>query len=64
MSNIETTTQATPVPQVAPTAASGQAAAPVTPAESSGFEEWIKGFAKYDTMLVSIIVVLCVKARS
>jgi hypothetical protein len=54
MSNIETTTQATPVPQVAPTAASGQAAAPVTPAESSGFEEWIKGFAKYDSMLSDV----------
>ncbi|KAJ3526231.1 hypothetical protein NMY22_g10245 [Coprinellus aureogranulatus] len=50
MSNIETTTQATPPPQ---DAASGKAVSPVT-SESSGFEEWIKGFAKYDSMLSDV----------
>ncbi|KAF5325760.1 hypothetical protein D9611_000073 [Ephemerocybe angulata] len=49
MSNIESTTPASATPEVVPAAASGQAATPAP--TTSGFEEWIKGFEKYESML-------------
>lgn len=49
MSTIETTPQATSAIDMAPTAASGQA-----DGSGSGFEEWIKGFEKYESMLSDV----------
>jgi hypothetical protein len=49
MSTIESTPQA--VPKTGPPAASGQAP-PASPFVE-GFEQWVKDFHKYETMLVS-----------
>lgn len=51
MSTIESTPQAVPKTELAPTAASGQAP-PASPFVE-GFEQWVKDFHKYETMLVS-----------
>jgi hypothetical protein len=50
MSNIESAPQAAPVTGVTPVAASGQAAS----SDNDSFEQWVKGFEKYESMLVSI----------
>ncbi|KAJ2916284.1 hypothetical protein MD484_g4097, partial [Candolleomyces efflorescens] len=47
MSNIEPAPQAAPVTGVTPVAASGQAAS----SDNDSFEQWIKGFEKYESML-------------